>query len=136
MYLPELIITRVCLTTLFKIKTIFQREVYILDVLACNHSIFDVLVTVYFSIDLVLVTVYFSIGLLQIPDGILKQSRGATPRVGVSKCHRVSVANQLKNITVTHLYHSHAYLIFTLTTFEMDFTCLYRNRYFVLKYEP
>ena len=84
----------------------------------------------------VLVTVYFSIGLLQIPDGILKQSRGATPRVGVSKCHRVSVANQLKNITVTHLYHSHAYLIFTLTTFEMDFTCLYRNRYFVLKYEP
>ena len=90
----------------------------------------------FYSCVYVLVTVYFSIGLLQIPDGILKQSRGATPRVGVSKCHRVSVANQLKNMTVTHLYHSHAYLIFTLTTFEMDFTCLYRNRYFVLKYEP
>ena len=41
---------------------------------------------------IVLVAVYFSIDLLQIPDGILKQSRGATNQVDVSKCHRVSIA--------------------------------------------
>ena len=72
---------------------------------------------------------YFSIGFLWIPDGILKHPRGATPRVGVLKCHWVSIANQQKNITVTHLYQSRAYVVFTLTLFEMDFSCLYGNRY-------
>lgn len=44
----------------------------------------------------ILVTVYFYIGLLQISEGTLKQSREATPRVFISKRHRVYVflANQ------------------------------------------
>ena len=77
------------------------------------------------------ITVYFSFGLLQKPDDILKQSRGAAPRESVSKYHRVYKANQWKNITVTDLNYSHAYIVFTLTVFEMDFSCLfsYRNRY-------
>ena len=79
---------------------VFQMLVYLKPVLISLSEVCHCVV---------LVTVYFFIGLLQIPDGILKQSRGATPRVGVSKCHRVSVANQQENITVIHLYHSHAY---------------------------
>ena len=72
----------------------------------------------------VLVTVYFSIGLLQIPDGILKQSRGAKAPGGSFK---MSSSIHSKS-TVPYLYHSHAYIVFTLTAFEIDFTYRYLKR--------
>ena len=42
--------------------------------------------------------IYFSFGLLQKPDDILKHPLGALSLVIVSKCHRISIANQKKNI--------------------------------------
>ena len=35
----------------------------------------------------------------------------------------------IEKYKVTHLYHSHAYVVLTLIAFEIDFSCLYRNRY-------
>ena len=55
-------------------------------------------------------------------------TRGNAP----SGCFKMSsgiCSKPIEKYTVTHLYHSHAFVFFTVTAFEMDFLCLYRNHY-------
>ena len=91
----------ICLTILFKIKTIFQWEVCILDVLACNHSIFYVFFN-WFATD----TQWHFEMCFKMLSGV---------------CSKLI---EKYNGNIPCLVHSHH-----STAFEMDFSCLYRNRF-------